>query len=299
MTTDSFRHWWRRVRLGVPTVMGLKRLGHFLPDRNARSVVYPMAYPAVERCFDAAAPRFAEVLAAASRYADALSAIGGDPPPAPRWNQGWFPTLDAAVAYMLVRMRRPANIIEIGSGHSTRFLARAVSDGGFVTHHVAIDPRPRARLGGLSLTHHAATVQTVDLAVFDDLGPGDVLFIDSSHFCVAGSDVDLLINRVVPQLPAGVLIHIHDIYLPDDYPTHWRWRNYNEQSLMVPMLIGGGYVPLFASHYVATRMAEAVAKSIIGVLPTDDRAAPGSLWLEKRVDPATLAASSARPAGAA
>ena len=64
------------------------------------------------------------------QYAAELEAIGSAPPPAPRWNQDWFPRLDAAAAYAMVRNTRPRRIVEVGSGHSTRFMARAVADGG-------------------------------------------------------------------------------------------------------------------------------------------------------------------------
>src|SRR5262245_31183128 len=77
-------------------------------------------------------------------HARELEAIGPDAPPAPRWNQDWFPRLDAAAAYAMVRALRPKRIVEVGSGHSTRFLARAVADGGLDTRITAIDPEPRA-----------------------------------------------------------------------------------------------------------------------------------------------------------
>ena len=73
-------------------------------------------------------------------------------------------------------------------------------------------------------------------------------------------------TRVLPTLPAGVLVHIHDIFLPDDYPAEWEWRGYNEQLAAAALLHGGGYRPIWASHYVATRMAEAVAGSAAGSL---------------------------------
>src|SRR5579859_4318418 len=91
------------------------------------------------------------LLARIESYADQLEAIGNDAPPAPRWNQDWFPRLDAAAAYAMVRTLAPRRIVEIGSGHSTRFLARAVTDGGFDTHITAIDPQPRASLEGLKV----------------------------------------------------------------------------------------------------------------------------------------------------
>ena len=96
-----------------------------------------------------------------------------------------------------------------------------------------------------------------------------------------GSDVDMLVNRILPALPAGVRVHIHDIFLPDDYPAAWEWRGYNEQLAVAALLHGGGYRPLFAGHYVATRMAGAVADSAASRLTLMPGAMESSLWLEK------------------
>jgi hypothetical protein len=108
-----------------------------------------------------------------------------------------------------------------------------------------------------------------------------VLFVDSSHILMPGSDVDLLFNRVLPDLPAGIVVHIHDIMLPDDYPPPWAWRNYNEQLAVVPLLAGGNYVPLFASHFVRTRLAGRLSDSVVATLPAHPDSFPTSLWLRK------------------
>jgi hypothetical protein len=83
---------------------------------------------------------------------------------------------------------------------------------------------------------------------------------------------------VLPDLPAGVLLHVHDIFLPDDYPADWHWRGYNEQQGVAP-LITAGWRPLFASHYVTTRMADDLAASIAATLPRAADARAASLWL--------------------
>ena len=116
--------------------------------------------------FRRAEPTFRGWLAAIDQMADALLAIGLDaarsPPPAPRWRQGWFAGLDAAMAYALVRLTAPERIVEVGSGHSTRFLVRAVQDGGLATAVTAIDPQPRADLMTLPVTAHRVPVQRVE-----------------------------------------------------------------------------------------------------------------------------------------
>ena len=147
-------------------------------------------------------------------YAAELESIGGAPPPAPRWDQDWFPRLDAAAAYAMVRSLRPRRIVEVGSGHSTRFLCRAVADGQLDTRIIAIDPRPRANIQGLKVEWMKLPVQQVD--PFPALEDNDILFIDSSHQVRPGNDLDFLLNRVIPRLPRGVRVHFHDIFLPDD-----------------------------------------------------------------------------------
>ena len=106
-------------------------------------------------------------------------------------------------------------------------------------------------------------------------------FIDSSHILMPGTDVDFLLNRVVPALPSGVRLHIHDIFLPDAYPADWEWRGYNEQLGVAALIQGGGFRLLWASHYVATRMAAAVAASAVGALELKAGAHEASLWLMK------------------
>ena len=115
------------------------------------------------------------------RYAAELEAIGAEPAPAPRWDQDWFPRLDAAAAYVMVRSTRPRRIVEVGSGHSTRFLARAVADGGLDTRITAIDPKPRASIRGLNVEWLQALAETLDHGPFAQLAENDILFIDSSH----------------------------------------------------------------------------------------------------------------------
>jgi len=181
----------------------------------------------------------------------------------------------------LTRDRRPARIVEVGSGHSTRFFARAIADGGIATRLTAIDPAPRAQLSGLAVEWLRGAVPSVGMAPFAALAAGDFLVIDSSHVLMPGSDVDFLINRLLPSLPPGVLVHLHDIFLPDDYPAEWDWRGYNEQLAVAALMAGGDWQVRFASHYVATRLADAVAASAVAPLPLVAGARESSLWIER------------------
>ena len=275
----------RRLWLGLQTLFGVAERGYFIPHRYAGEAGAGLAgYPAAEQIFAAQRASFRAVLEGLDDLAPDLTRIGGEAAPAPRWDQDWFPRLDAAVAYALVRRARPRRILEVGSGHSTRFLLRALADGGQTGEVTAIDPAPRAALaeaGGDRLRLLCGTVQSVGLAPFQALAPGDVLSIDSSHVLMPGSDLDFLFGRVIPALPAGVHLHLHDIFLPDGYPEAWRWRGYNEQLAVLPLVTGGCWEVTFASRYVATRMADDLARSAVGCLPLPAGATETSLWLRR------------------
>ena len=274
------RERWRRLRFGLATVLGLRPLGFFIPYRYAGSVE-PADYSALRPPFEVASPRFDDVLAAVEACADDLRRIRDGAGPA-RFDQSWFPRLDAAAAYALVRREQPARIVEVGSGHSTRFLARAVTDAGLPTRLVSIDPAPRASLATLPVEHVGSLVQEVAPSVFASLAAGDMLFIDSSHVAMPGSDVDRLLLDVLPRLPGGALVHVHDITLPFAYPACWDWRGYNEQLLVGTLLQGGAYELVFASHYVVKALAARLLRSVLGELPLVPGSFETSLWLRKR-----------------
>jgi hypothetical protein len=191
---------------------------------------------------------FFAVLDWIEHYAADLERIGGNPP-SPRWDQDWFPRLDAAAAYALVRSKPPRRIVEVGSGHSTRFMARAVKDAGLATRITAIDPEPRAKINGLDIEYLQSRVQD---AAIPALEPNDILFIDSSHQNKAGSDVELLFNKVIPLLPSAVAA-----------------------------LLQAGWRADFSSHWVVSRRADLVRRGVLGRLPLVDGALESSLWLTK------------------
>ena len=270
----------RRLLFGLQTVLGLARRGFFIPYARADAVAPPGPLAWVEARFEAALPTFAAAMDDIDGLASALGALGGEPPPEPRWNQDWFPRLDAAMLYALARRRPPRRAVEVGSGHSTRFLLRALRDGGAEADVTAIDPAPRADLAGLEgrLRLMRRTVQEAGRQPFEALEAGDWLVIDSSHVAMPGTDVDFLFGQILPALPPGVLLHVHDIFLPDTYPEDWAWRGYNEQ-LGAALLIAGGWRPVFASRYMATRHPERIERSVVATLPIPPGARDTSLWL--------------------
>jgi predicted O-methyltransferase YrrM len=267
------RSRWRRLAFGLPTILGFKPRGYFIPYRRAGDLPPAAGYGALEPYFAAAADAMRERL----RGLDGLPAH----PRLARWDQYWFARLDAAIAYGLVRERRPRRIVEVGSGHSTRFLAEAIADGGLSTELIAIDPEPRAEIDGTGAHRIQLPVPACGEQPFARLGADDVLFIDSSHVLMPGSDVDFLVNRILPALPPGTLVHFHDVFLPDAYPPQWEWRGYNEQLAIAALIAGEAWRIVFSSRYAATRLADEVERSTVGRLPLPEGAFESSLWLER------------------
>ena len=263
----------RRMGMGLSTLLGMRAQGFFSPYRYADQVEAPGRYNQLGFVFAAARPSMEHVLERIAADADELSALNG-PPPIPRWDQSWFPRLDGAATWAIVREINPSRIIEVGSGHSTRMLVHALGNASRVT---CIDPDPRADIRQLGVQHFPRVLSAADDLLFESLDPGDIAFFDSSHILWPGSDVDIILNRILPVLKPGVLIHIHDILLPDPYPNEWEWRGYTEQNAVAPLLLGATEI-VFSSHYALTRMG---AEQVVSGLPIPDGALETSLWLRR------------------
>jgi hypothetical protein len=224
------------------------------------------AHPQLLAYVEAHREQFAATLDALAAWTPELLAIPVEPQPGatPAWQQAWLPSLDAACLYSFVRDRRPASFVEVGSGWSTRFVARAIRDGGLGTLVTSIDPAPRAEVDVLCDRVLRCGLESADLSVFEDLVPGDVVFIDNSHRSFTNSDVTVFFLDVLPRLPHGVLVGIHDITLPADYPPGWNGFHFNEQYLLASYLLGGAAAIRleFAALYAAS-------DEHLGELPAD------------------------------
>ena len=182
-------------------------------------------------------PSSARGLRSSEAHLDRLLTIGHEPPPAPRFAQDWFPRLDAAMAYAMVRELRPARIVEIGSGHSTRFLARAVVDGELATGITAIDPAPRATLDGLPIRVMRGTVQAGGHGRLPSAAPRRHPVHQFEPHPDAGHRRRFPASTsVLPRCRPALYVHIHDVFLPDGYPAEWAWRGYNEQNVAASLL---------------------------------------------------------------
>jgi len=235
------------------------RPGFFIPYRYAAQT-RPRPAPAwLMQMFASAEPSMCQWLGAARSYTARLREFAhahDQRPHQPRFDQDWFTGLDATLAYTVVRELAPARIVEVGSGHSTRFMAQAIADGGLQTHLHSIDPQPRRAIDELCATVSRVPLAQADDKIFASLAHNDILFVDGSHIFMPGSDVDQIFVEVVPQLKAGVLVHVHDIFLPGNYPSQWDWRSYNEQGLLAALLGTGRFDVIAASAYLTYQRPE-------------------------------------------
>lgn len=207
----------------------------------------------------------------------------------PYWYNGMLPGLDAAALYTFLADMKPAYYIEIGSGHSTRFAAKAIVRHSPETRIVSIDPNPAIDVDGLCHEVFRSRLQDVPTEVFARLTDNDILFFDGSHVSHMHSDVTRFFLDILPALGRGVLVQIHDIFLPDDYPSEFGIdRGYNEQYLLAAYLLGGGNrVKLFfPCHYVTQcEWGQPLQDAWKGIHPHWTPEAPGfepwggSFWL--------------------
>ncbi|WP_165940276.1 class I SAM-dependent methyltransferase [Rhizobium laguerreae] len=153
-----------------------------------------------------------------------------------KFDNGFMPVLDG-LSVMWAARRSAHTFMEIGSGFSTVYARAGLKDSGSGATIVSIDPQPRAEIDKLCDEVVRAPLEHIGTAIFGRLRPGDTLFLDGSHRSFTNSDVTVFFLDILPQLPSGVLIGIHDICLPFDYPVAWKERGYNEQYLLATQML--------------------------------------------------------------
>jgi len=158
----------------------------------------------------------------------------------PCWVNTCTPALDAVALYSLLVTYRPGIYMEIGSGNSTKFARKAIVDHGLDTKMVSIDPCPRAEVDNICDEIVRRPVEEVDMRIFDRLAVNDILYVDDSHRVFMNSDATTIFLDVLPRLRSGVLVEIHDVTLPYDYPSAWADRYYAEQYLLAAYILAKG-----------------------------------------------------------
>jgi hypothetical protein len=199
----------------------------------------------------------------------------------------WYPPLDAWVLQAMLRHLEPARVIEVGCGFSSLVTARVNRElfGGQL-QFTCIDPVIRPPLhpdvGGITEIRQEE-VQDTPLELFDELAAGDVLFIDSSHTVKTGGDVPLIYNTILPRLRPGVAVHLHDVFLPGDYPAEWvaDGRDWNELYLLQAFLaFNSAFEVVFGVQWMVQNHRDALLEAFPGLGPHSELPG-GSLWISR------------------
>ena len=174
-------------------------------------------------------------------------------PSKPVWNNGFLPGLDIIAIYTLIAKYKPSKYIEIGSGNSTKVAFKAKKDNGLNMEITSIDPMPRAEIDHLADRVIRQPFEDVDHSLLDSLNENDILFVDNSHRILPNSDAMVFFMEILPRLKKGVIVHIHDIYLPYDYPQFMCDRAYSEQYGLAFYLLANAqkYQPIFPAYFIS------------------------------------------------
>lgn len=171
----------------------------------------------------------------------------------PGWNNGFLPGLDIMALYVLLAELKPKRYVEIGSGNSTKVAHKAKKDLGLDMQIVSIDPFPRAEIDHLADQVIRTPFENLDNTFLKDLDENDVLFVDNSHRVFPNSDATVFFMEVLPELKKGVVVHIHDIYIPYDYPQFMCDRFYSEQYVLAAFLLANPhhYSTILPNYFIS------------------------------------------------
>jgi hypothetical protein len=232
----------------------------------------------VERAFD-------RTEAMLQRWAGELAP--GDPIALPNESYSWG---DAHLLHAMVRELRPARVHELGSGQSTLVLAgacrRNAADGAPV-HYEVVDPYPTvAPPGTPGVTRfRQEPAEGLPIEWFEQLGAGDVLFVDTTHTVKVGSDVNRIVLDVLPALRPGVIVHFHDVFLPYEYPRAWAedyGLYWSEQYLLQAFLSGNPAWEVLCPLHALAREDEARLRAALPGAPAGIGC--GAFWIRRRPD---------------
>ena len=280
--TDSLRQLHRHSRdIALQVIPDFFYTSVFAPDKLTAAVWDGSFFD----CVPMTQERGLEFLRKHLRFLDELKNFPLDKPENDPTKYYWanpqFSHVDAATYYSLIRSLKPKLVIEIGAGFST-MLATAAIDKNAVGEMLCIDPYPPAFLERL-MPHpeiRREMVQNTPISVFESLEAGDILFIDGSHIVKTGSDVNHVFLRILPHIPEGVYVQIHDIALPFEYPKSWsdQMLYWNEQYLLAALLSNSTkWEPLLSVYFhqkADMNPLWAFIPSLPGIFPGG-----GSFWM--------------------
>lgn len=231
----------------------------------------------------------------AQTYLSEYYAIPASPPerPGEYTRATGFAGIDGAVLYSMIRKYKPRRIIEVGSGSSSLLSLLALDKnaeerGEAASAFTAIEPYPtQALVEALSEKENARLIvdkaENVPLSEFEALQENDILFLDSSHTVRIGGDVVYEILEVLPRLKKGVLVHVHDIFLPQEYPKEWvleRYTFWNEQYLFHAfMAFNSDFETLWSGGCMHVKHPEELTRHFPDYDPGKQGA--GSYWIRR------------------
>jgi hypothetical protein len=190
-------------------------------------------HPGLYKIIDSHRQNYKDLLKSALSYRDAIWSIKDSKavtdPSKPSWNNGYLPGLDIVMLYTMLAEFKPKKYIEIGSGNSTKVAFKARTEQKLTTEIISIDPMPRAEIDKLADKVIREPFENIDYNIAELLNENDILFVDNSHRILPNSDSMVFYLELLPKLKKGVIVHIHDIYLPYDYPQFMCDRFYSEQ----------------------------------------------------------------------
>jgi hypothetical protein len=200
------------------------------------------------------------------------------------WN-GTYESVDAETLYAIVRHAHPRLVVEVGSGSSSHVIAMALEDNEDQARYRVFDPYPWAASRLTARTDVQVSAQgacDIPMHEFEALSAGDILFIDTTHTVKTGGDVTHLFLNVLPRLKPGVLVHVHDIFLPWEYRREWvldQSRAFAEQYLLQAFLaFNTDFEVMLGTHALARSNPRRLHRSIPSFRPG---VAPGAFWFTR------------------
>lgn len=205
------------------------------------------------------------------------------------YNNSAFSTFDSNIYFAMLLAYHPKKIIEIGSGYSSACALDVIEHYLKDTVNITfIEPYPDLLFSLLKTRDNQdinilpIPVQKVDVKLFQELDAGDILFIDSTHILKTGSDVHYELLDILPALKSGVIIHIHDIFWPFEYPRSWvidEGRSWNEvYALRAFLMYNNAFHIVFFYDYFAKTFSQRIQNDFPSIL---DGPGGSSMWLKK------------------
>jgi hypothetical protein len=195
-------------------------------------------------------------------------------------HNGWYPTPDAEIYASMIYDFRPDQIVEVGSGFSTLIARQSLE---FAQHKVpltVIDPAPRTNVEQAADKVIYERVEDSKLEKFALTGRS-LLFIDSSHITRPRGDVPYLYCEVLPQLPAGTIVHIHDVFIPYDYPSCYDYLCWTEQYVLHALLAQSPrYRTLLSTQYLSRHHTAAMQATFGPQVGADNLFYGASYWIQ-------------------